>query len=66
MKETLTYIGIIVVTFLLSFLQSAALSLVWIQEHWVRQALVIVIILLTLFLGTLVFLQKAKNVKKVH
>ena len=61
MKTTFVYIGIIVTVFFLCFLESCLLGLSWFLEHWVREALVLIIILLTLFFGVLVFWQFAKK-----
>lgn len=64
MKTTLTYLLIILATFVLAFAFTALLSIPWIAAHWLRQSLVILMVLITVGIGTLIFMEKAKGQSK--
>lgn len=61
MKHTIRIMATVTITFLLMFATSALLSLPWINFHWVRQALVLLLMLLQLVSGAAMLVQVAKE-----
>lgn len=51
----------VLITFLLMFATSALLDLPWVALHWVRQGLVLLLMLMELVGGAAVFVQVARE-----
>lgn len=64
MKDTIHFILIILSTFLFPVLTSLLFDIDWFMRHWLRQAMVILFVLLQLAVGILVFMSKANLLKK--
>lgn len=63
MRDTLTLIAIIIGTLSLALLTSLLLGIDWVRSHWVREALVLLFILLELIFGGLMLIEKIKNIQ---
>lgn len=64
MKDELQFLAIGILFFLIAFGTSALLDLSWIQAHWIRESLTILLMLLELILGALILIQHAKSWKE--
>lgn len=61
MKDTLQFIAIISITFILAMSTSILLDFEWIEDHWLRQTLVVLLIILEVVVGAFVFYRKAEQ-----
>jgi ABC-type sugar transport system permease subunit len=64
MKNTLLAILVVVLTIALMMLTSLLFDWDWIQENWVRKAIIIALIIIEFFHGYLVYIQLSKKIAK--
>lgn len=61
MKKTLTIISIILATITVALLTSWLLSWRWVADHWVRQSIIIIFMLVQLVFGVMLTINYIKT-----